>query len=178
MPGHGSSCAVRSGRSSDRKSRCGPTGRGRRCTCTGPCGWRTSWAWPGNSTPSDTRTECDRATGSFSPCSSGRNDRPSICARSGTLHAASVQDGRRDVDVLDHLLDSCAGLDQARGVGQHRDADRMLERISFVVEPVFAQLKTVVAHVDHQRVVASGRSSSRYSSTRPRFSSSPWTVSQ
>ena len=51
-------------------------------------------------------------------------------------------------------VDLRARRDQAGGVGQQRHADRHLEGVSLVVEAVLAQRKSVVAHVQDQRVAA------------------------
>ena len=70
----------------------------------------------------------------------------------GFLDAGEFHEGGGEVDVEDHFLQGGAGFDVAGGVGEHGDADGVLEGVAFVVEAVFAEVEAVVAEVEDDSV--------------------------
>src|SRR6056297_1876333 len=68
------------------------------------------------------------------------------------LNAGDSQEGRRDVDVLDHFRNLIARRNHPGCPRDHRDSDAGFKCITLVIEAMFSQVKTVVTHVNDHRV--------------------------
>ena len=71
----------------------------------------------------------------------------------GRGEAGGGQQGRRHVDIGHHLVHDGSLGEQLWAARKHRDADRFLIGRALVDQPVFAEGKAVVAHVEDQRRV-------------------------